>query len=117
MNVNFYVIYSRADGAIRCQVQCTRDQVVAQLQKGESYIPGMADDATQYIDLESLRPLSRQDYPLEALPLPCTVTIQGVDYYCETQPTFTFDAPGTYEIWVRPAAQYLSKVFTYEYQP
>lgn len=59
----------------------------------------------------------RKDYELEELPLPCTLTIEGIEYECTEQPVLEFNYPGTYEIHVNAGAQYLEKTFTYDYQP
>ena len=58
----------------------------------------------------------RKDYELLDIPLPCTISIEGVQYAVTEPPTFTFDAPGSYDIFVRPAdAQYRDKVLIIEY--
>lgn len=57
-----------------------------------------------------------EDYSLAAVPLPCTITIEGVEYECHEQPVFEFDAPGTYVIKVDAGPRYLKKVFNYDYQ-
>lgn len=60
----------------------------------------------------------RIDYSIDALPLPCKVIIDGVEYDVTEQPTFEFDAPGTYLITVEPDdPKFMTKVFEYDYQP
>lgn len=69
-----------------------------------------------YIEEGVLHPCA--DYSLDALPLPCTVVIEDQQYPCTEQPTFSFDAPGTYRITVIPESNhYKVKAFSYEYQP
>ena len=56
------------------------------------------------------------DYDMFSIPLPCTISIEGVVYSVTEPPTFTFDAPGSYDLFVKPAdAQYRDKVLTIEY--
>jgi hypothetical protein len=56
------------------------------------------------------------DYGLSTLPIPCVVMIEGAEYSVTEIPTFTFDAPGAYDLFVSPAnAKYKDKVITYEY--
>lgn len=57
------------------------------------------------------------DYTLEALPLPCTVTIEGIDYPVTEQPTFEFNAEGVYTITVDAGYKYPVKEFEIDYQP
>lgn len=78
---------------------------------------GVADDTLDYIDLPARVIKRRTDYTLNHLPLPCLVTIEGVEYEVTKQPTFEFDVPGTYTIQVDAGPRYLKKEFTLDYQP
>jgi len=56
------------------------------------------------------------DYDLSSLPMPCSINIEGADYDITEIPTFTFDAPGIYDLYVSPAdAQFKDKVLQIDY--
>ncbi|MBM7454454.1 hypothetical protein HNR62_000283 [Oceanisphaera litoralis] len=86
----------------------------------ESVLQGEAFDITdrvdelRYVNLDTLELEIRQDYELDALPLPCTVTIEGVDYRCDEQPEIEFDVPGRYTVMVDAGPRYLKKEFVIE---
>lgn len=69
-----------------------------------------------FVDLTTETILPKSDYTLDTLPLPCTLTIEGVDYYCTEQPTFEFNYPGVYKIKVDAGAAFLKKEFEIDYQ-
>lgn len=56
-----------------------------------------------------------EDYSLDALPLPCEIVIEGVEYSVTEQPEFEFDAPGEYRVLVKPRnGQFKVKEFSIE---
>lgn len=79
------------------------------------YVEGntFLDDLVLYVDINSKNILPKQDYTLENLPLPCTITIEGVSYEVTEQPTFEFDVAGEYIIEVDAGVEYLKKEFKY----
>ncbi|MCT7656177.1 hypothetical protein MBH78_19185 [Oceanimonas sp. NS1] len=81
---------------------------------GESALPCSdgVDDDTHWVEHATGTVRVKGDYPLNALPLPCTVTIEGVAYPCTEQPTFEFAAPGNYLIQVDAGPRYLKKEFS-----
>lgn len=88
------------------------------VREGEHLIPHDNVDFTEmYFDFDSFSCKDKQDFELNNLPLPCTVTIEGVSYEVTEQPTFQFDVPGVYQIHVDAGPQYYKKVFDYDYQP
>ena len=114
-----YVFY-RATGEVcgLCEVANRSDAEATAESNGFFFAPvsdAPSDVSCFYWDGRQLAP--RRDYALDALPLPCTVWIEGQEYRCHEQPEFVFDAPGTYEIRVDAGPQYLEKVFQYDYQP
>lgn len=112
------VIYDTTTGAILRAVSGPADHIPLQCQEGESYAEDdTARDNTHYFDLDSETVQPKSDYALDALPLPCTVTIEGVEYTCTEQPTFEFNYPGTYLIKVDAGVAYLEKEFSFDYQP
>ena len=63
-------------------------------------------------------PVTRQvhaltDYTLDSLPLPCTLTIEGIEYACTEQPTFSFAQAGDYRIYVDAGPAYYKREFIY----
>ena len=52
-----------------------------------------------------------ESFTIDSIPLPCVITIEGVKYEVTTEPTFEFDAPGTYEIHVDAGAKYIKETF------
>ena len=55
------------------------------------------------------------DYDLLSLPIPCLITIEGIEYEVTELPTFSFDAPGTYDLYIVPGdARFKDKVISYE---
>ena len=73
-------------------------------------------DDTHYVDIDTESILIKQDYELDTLPIPCIITIEGVQYEAYEQPFFEFDAPGIYEINVDAGVKYLKKDFKVDYQ-
>jgi hypothetical protein len=111
-------VYDGVSGQIDRILTCTEADFDLNIGEGEVYLEGRWSGATHYIEPVTLQPLEKQDYVLEALPLPCTITIEGVVYTDITaQPTFEFSAPGAYIIEVDAGPAYLKKEFTYDYQP
>ncbi|MEH6626964.1 MAG: hypothetical protein V7739_10995 [Motiliproteus sp.] len=82
-------------------------------EEGELWIEGEGGDLTHYVDLAGPTITPKADYTLAALPLPCTLTIEGIDYPVTEQPTFAFNYPGTYTIEVDAGPAYLAKSFDY----
>lgn len=114
-----YVTFNPASGEIACtgyspaehwpQIQQdARDEDCQALQVEAE------PEFNSYVDLATLTVKSRQDYRLDALPLPCTLTIEGVQYSCEQQPEISFEQPGTYHIAVDAGPAWLKKTFTVE---
>lgn len=85
---------------------------------GMGFLIGNADDTADYVNLDAVPVImAKSNYTLEALPLPCTVTIEGVEYEVTAQPEFTFNYPGTYKIKVNAGVRFLEKEFEIDYQP
>lgn len=110
-----YIIYNRASGRIERLVVCPVELIEHQLSPTEAFIEGSCDDSACYVDVETLRTRPKRDFALSALPLPCVIRIEGVEYRCTTQPKFEFDVPGTYQIEVDAGPQFNKKVFAYAY--
>ena len=115
MKSGSYIIYDKTNGHIQRLVICPETLIEHQLSPSEAYIEGSCDDSAFYVDLESLRPRPKRDFALSALPLPCVIRIEGVEYKCTTRPKFEFDVPGTYQIEVDAGPQFNKKVFAYAY--
>lgn len=114
------IIYDLSTGYIKRNVSVPSNMLELQFDETvEGAIPvnDVVDDTTFYVDLMSRIVLTRQDYTLENLPLPCKVMIEGVIYECTKQPVFEFDAPGKYTVKVNAGAAYLEKEFEIDYQP
>ncbi|MBM7455166.1 hypothetical protein HNR62_001026 [Oceanisphaera litoralis] len=110
-----FALYLPTTGQITRMVDAPLSFVSAQLQEGElaAWVGDGVQDQTHWIDDEAMvQP--KGDYKLEALPLPCAISIEDVTYPCTEQPEFEFDAPGTYLIQVDAGPQYLRKEFTIE---
>lgn len=114
-----FVLYTA--GRIRCALyNITAEQ--AELQRaamGESNVlatDDVIDNSTHYVD-ESTTPHTiapRQAYTLGALPLPCTLKIDGERYDITEQPDLSFEWPGVYVINVTPESPaYLEMEFTH----
>jgi len=110
-----YTVFDAVTGEIRQCVECQPDQML--VAEGEDFIEGIANGATQYVDVKTrtLRPKRR--FSLGQLPVPCTVIIEGQRYHCTTQPEFEFDVPGTYLIEVDAGPHYIREAFSYAYPP
>lgn len=55
------------------------------------------------------------DYDLNTIPVPCDILIDGQQFRAEEVVEFEFDAPGLYQIQIKPDdIRYLIKVFEYE---
>lgn len=118
---NSLITYIAATGEATSILHCSSSIVLLNLKEGESAIPlpiGVVDIGGYYVAHELGTLVPKADYTLGTLPLPCTLTIEGVRYEnVTTQPTFEFDAPGAYIIQVDAGPQYLKKEFTLDYQP
>jgi len=108
-----FTVYSRNGAILRTGVSC--QDISIQASEGEFVIEGSYPPGEYWVS--GGQAVKRKDFSLEALPLPCTIWIEGQEYRCHEQPEFVFDAPGTYEIYVDAGPQYLEKVFRYDYQP
>lgn len=114
-----YAIYSKENGRINRLVSCPGSSLDLNVLAGEGVLPcpiGVTD-ATHYVKDELGLVVPKEDYSLGCLPLPCTITIEGLTYNCTEQPTFEFDAPGIYTIRVDAGPMYLEKEFPLDYQP
>ncbi len=119
MNLLNYVTFNPASGEIDCigygpaehwpQIQQDASEEGWQALPVE-HQPGL----NSYVDLATLTVKPRQDYSLDTLPLPCTLTIEGVQYPCEQQPELSFEQPGSYQISVDAGPAWLDKTFTIE---
>ncbi len=114
-----FVLYTT--GRIRCALyNISAEQ--AELQRaamGESNVlatDDAIDNSIRYVD-ESTTPHTiapRQAYTLNALPVPCTLKIDGERYDITEQPDLSFEWPGAYVINVTPASPaYLDMEFTH----
>lgn len=110
----------KPDGFIECQLN-TESEEVAQNQpavlEGGFFV--RCDNRTiseelEYIDPETRKVRLRKDYSFNALPLPCTLIIEGVEYPCNEQPEISFDAPGEFTVIVEAGGPYLRKEFRFE---
>lgn len=112
MNKNY--VFFKPDGQVVCQAST---DAPADCSMGLQWVEGGGDCDEIYVDLVTMKCVDKGDYTLEILPMPCTLTIDGVDYYCETQPTLHFDFADTYVIHVDAGLRYKKKEFNYDYQP
>lgn len=109
------VVYLLATGEVLRSIAAPANHIAKQCNPGESYVCkfGLAD--THYVDISTPgHPLREKDddYTLEALPLPCVLTIEDIEYSIAEQPDgFGFDAPGRYEIECDPGVKYVKKTF------
>ena len=102
-------IQFRNDGSIK-------RQVIKKDSEDENYIyvdEEFIDDSVYYVNVSTKEILPKQDYTLKNLPLPCTITIEGISYEVTEQPTFEFDVAGEYVIEVDAGVEYLKKEFKY----
>lgn len=112
-----FVVYDGDSGRIlRTGVSSSQEEAEFQVgldQDNEMILVGIeADDETDWVDPSTQKVKSRFDYTLDALPLPCTVEIEEVEYeLTEQPPAFEFDAPGEYTIRVDAGPEYLAKEF------
>lgn len=119
MTLLHYVTYDPASGEIDCagygpvehwpHIEHSAREAGLQALQVDSE-PGL----NSYVDLATLTVQPCQDYRLEALPLPCTLTIEGVQYPCDQQPEISFERPGSYQIAVDAGPAWLKKTFTVE---
>ncbi|MGY8872231.1 MAG: hypothetical protein ACKVJE_17480 [Pseudomonadales bacterium] len=82
-------------------------------------IESAADWETSYVN-SAMEVVPQGDYTLEALPLPCTATIEGVEYLLTQQESFTFtplDVEMAYVITIDAGVEYLKKEFTVNVDP
>jgi hypothetical protein len=112
-----YLIHDLNSGAIDRTVSCDPDLIALQLGAGEAFVEVEADVNSNHFYVLDGIVTPRQNYELDALPLPCTLYIEGVYYQVTEQPEFEFDAPGSYRIEVDAGAAYLKKEFDFDYQP
>lgn len=110
-----YAVYDMHTGEIRQTIDCSPKHLVCPDEEGIAVVPvpDWVTDDLYYIEEEE--PHKKGDISsLQELPLPCTVLIEGVTYYCTEQPDFEFDAPGTYHVFVDAGPHYLRKEFIIE---
>jgi hypothetical protein len=114
-----YAVYQISSGQILRLVSCPPSMLELNVPVDHSVVPvdPIGSDEAHWVDHVTGTIHTKEDYPLEQLPLPCTVTIEGTEYPCAEQPVFEFDAPGEYVIEVDAGPRFLKKEFTYDYQP
>lgn len=114
----YYYVYWIIGGNIYMRFQGPLDQLDYNVAEGQSVIAAdfVVPTNTHYVVHETGTLHEKADYTLEALPLSCTVTIEGVTYEVTEQPVFEFDLPGTYTIQVDAGPRFLQKEFTIDYQ-
>ena len=103
-----YIIYDNKGNIIRFTSSDYLSEDEYLIEYGE-----ILDDSAYYVNTITQEVSSKQDYTLENLPLPCTITIEGVSYEVTEQPTFEFDVAGEYIIEVDAGVEYLKKEFKY----
>lgn len=117
--VSFYDAAGRIVGVMSGPSDC----IVATGQHNQhQWVEGGGDPETHYVAQGVLT--QRPEIPavlsgtsLSGLPVPCTITIGGVDYPCqESVAELAFDQPGTYRVIVQ-AWPYLNKEFSIENSP
>ena len=91
---------------------------VGAIESGEpwetSYIASSFVLVSEGVYEEVLTVLPQGDYTLEALPLPCLLTIEGVEYEVTEQPVYEWPVlpePMEYVVLVDAGVQYLKKEF------
>ncbi len=112
--------YNLVTGRIRATMEGSPEQIGANVLDGESYkvitsFNSDVSDETHYVDIESEWHgiAQRQAYTLDALPLPCTLKIDGERYDITEQPDLSFEWPGAYVINVIPESPaFLEMEFT-----
>lgn len=113
----YFVRYLRLNGAITRVGYGTygmEQGFLLSTSDSEAYLVSDFDPSSDYyVNLDAADPVlaPKADYTLDALPLPCTVTIEGVEYSVTEQPTFAFNYPGTYTISVDAGVRFLAKEF------
>tara|TARA_R110001583_G_scaffold34551_1_gene115853 strand:- start:5056 stop:5403 length:348 start_codon:yes stop_codon:yes gene_type:complete len=106
------VIYNILSERIERIVFAPASHIALQCQEGEAYVvSATAGDETHYFNTELAAIRTKGDYTIDALPLPCTVTIEGVEYAVTEQPTLTFNYPGTYVVKIDAGVRFLEKEF------
>lgn len=117
MSAVSYLVYNLSTGRLDKQVVCPENHIAMQLSEEQGCVEGSVTAGDYYVDLVTLKAVKQVSFELGALPLPCTVTIEGVSYECDAQPEFEFDVPGVYLIEVDAGPKYLRKEFSYAYPP
>ncbi len=69
------------------------------------------DMSKYFVDVNLSKETEREDYTLDALPIPCVATIEGVAYDITEQDSFEFEDPGIYVIEIDAGSRYLKKEF------
>lgn len=95
-----------------------------QCRSGQDWILADGDDTDEntFVDVTTI-PHSKHrkmDYTIEALPIPCTATIEGIEYQITEQPTFEFPAlpvAMSYTVSIDAGVQYLKKEFVINVDP
>lgn len=104
-------IYSLHTGEILRNVDADAANLAVQCGPDEGYILSASDDATEYVELIHTRITPKGDYTVEDIPVPCNITIEGVEYSCSTTPVISFAEPGEYVVQVDAGHAYLKKEF------
>lgn len=114
-----WLVYNVQSGQIVNFLLCPPSDLTLNISSGHSVVLGEWDiesEATHYVVHETGTLHEKADYTLDAIPLPATITIEGVTYEVSEQPTFEFDVPGTYNIQVDAGPKFLQKEFVIDYQ-
>jgi|LGVE01.1.fsa_nt_gb hypothetical protein len=122
-------IFKTGSGRITGRVECPQSAVWSQVQNGENWVAGSANDLTQYVSggLITDRPqmsgtLNKTTITANGtdlatianLPQPCTATFAGKQYeVMDGSFEFTVDTPGSYTVKVE-AFPHLPAEFTVE---
>lgn len=106
-----FTIYNTLTGEIQGVITGTEETANLNKEADESVIAGSFDDELYWVNPSSNVAELKADYTINSLPIPCTATIEEIEYSITSQPTFEFDSPGEYEIEVDAGPAYLRKVF------
>lgn len=116
--MNYYV-YDIDSGEVIHRMLGPLEQLNGNVLEGQSVIAreDIMPPSKIYAHHETGTLHEKADYTLDAIPLPATITIEGVSYEVTEQPTFEFDTPGVYIIQVDAGPHFLKKEFEIDYQP
>ncbi|MAY42272.1 hypothetical protein [Neptuniibacter sp. UBA847] len=106
-----FTVYVTLTGEITSTITGTLATAELNKEASESVIAGTYDDELYWINPSNSTAELKEDYTIDALPIPCTARIEDIEYSITSQPTFEFDSPGDYEIEIDAGPAYLRKVF------